>query len=128
MDADKALFVRKGPMGTRIVSMVASGGVKGSGLAGALMPGSGDWVTIRQDGMWDLDVRAAIVTDDGATILYCYTGVGTPIAEGRIRVRGAPRFETDSPKYAWLNAVQAVALGEADPQSGTVFYDIFSLA
>lgn len=123
-----AFIVQDGPAGSRLVAAVSSGRVSGPRLQGNLMPGiSGDWVTIRPDRSWSLDVRAAIMTDDGANVLYSYNGVATPGDGGRMRIRGAPRFETGDDRYAWLNNVQAVLIGEADPRSRTALYDIYSL-
>jgi hypothetical protein len=31
--------------------------------------------------------------------------------------RGAPRFETGDERYAWLNNVQGLAVGETDPRA-----------
>jgi Protein of unknown function (DUF3237) len=123
-----AFVVPQGPAGTRLVAGVSSGRVSGPRLHGSLRPGiSGDWVTIRQDGSWSLDVRSAITTDDGANVLYSYHGVATPVDGGRMRIRGAPRFETGDDRYAWLNTVQAVAVGVADPRTRTALYDIYAL-
>jgi hypothetical protein len=41
--------------------------------------------------------------------------------------RGAPRFETGDERYAWLNNVQGLAVGETDPRARIVCYDIYSL-
>jgi hypothetical protein len=94
-----------------------------------MVPGlSSDWVTMRRDGVWELDVRAAFVTDDGATVLYNYTGLAHPSPDGtRLRVRGAPRFTTGDERYTWLNAIQAVSIGEAVLAESAVGYDIYGL-
>lgn len=123
-----AFVVPGGPAGTRLVAGVSSGRVSGPRVQGSMRPGiSGDWVTIREDRSWSLDVRAAFVTDDGANVLYSYNGIATPLDDGRMRIRGAPRFETGDDRYAWLNSIQAVVVGEADPRARTALYDMYAL-
>ncbi len=48
----------------------------GPKLRGKMLPGGGDWLTVRTDGVGILDVRATIESDDGALIYLAYTGVG----------------------------------------------------
>jgi uncharacterized protein DUF3237 len=128
LDGIDPVMVRDGPAGTRLVAVVNAGLVRGPRVSGTLVPGcAGDWVTIRKDRSWFIDVRAAFVTDDGAPILYFYNGVATPASSGRMRIRGAPRFETGDERYAWLNNVQGLAVGETDPRARIACYDIYSL-
>jgi hypothetical protein len=127
LDEVPTFLVKDGPRGARLLATVAAGTFSGARLSGSLGPeASGDWVTIRPSGIWDLDVRAALHTDDGANILFTYTGIGVP-DEGRMRIRGAPRFEAGDDRYRWLNDLQAVLLGEADPRTHVVRYDVFAL-
>ena len=62
--------------GIRINFYVTSGEVTGPKIRGILRPVSGDWFTIRTDGIGLLDVRATIETHDKALIFLAYTGVG----------------------------------------------------
>ncbi len=90
-----------------------------------LLPGGGDWVLGRPDGSIALDVRLTLKTDDGASILMTYRGYrqGPPDVLARLAKGEAvdpslyyfrinPLFETASERYAWLNNVVAVGVGE----------------
>ena len=96
---------------------------------------------ILPSGVMRLDVRATLKTDDGALIYMSYNGVMQLAPEIAQKLMGgvvlkaedianfvaAPTFETSSPKYAWLNGIQAinkiveVKLGD----DGYVQYDVF---
>jgi Protein of unknown function (DUF3237) len=122
-----AFVVHRGPRGTRIVATASSGTFAGPRLRGTLGPeASADWVTIRRDGSWELDVRVALHTDDGASILFSYTGFGTN-TNGLVSLRGAPRFEVGDDRYSWLNDIQGVLIGEADPGRQIASYDVYAL-
>jgi hypothetical protein len=122
-----AFVVRRGPRGTRILATVSTGTFVGPQLQGTLGPeASGDWVTVRPNGTWDLDVRVALHTHDGASILFSYTGLGTHV-DGRVSIRGVPRFEVGDERYAWLNDLQGVLIGEADPAQHVARYDVYAL-
>ncbi len=114
-----------GPQGSRAIVAVTGGAFEGPKLSGAVAPVGGDWVTLRSDGSYKLDVRATLVTDDGAAIYISYNGIGVP-KDGRTPLRTAPLFETADPRYAWLNNVQAVGLGFSG--RGEVQYDIYALS
>jgi Protein of unknown function (DUF3237) len=97
------------PDGTRMIFHVTGGKFEGPRLRGTVLPSGGDWLVQRPDGLGALDVRGLIKTDDGELIYVTYNG-RTNLAAGSIRT--APLFCTSMKgKYAWLNAVQAVAEG-----------------
>lgn len=114
------VVIKDGPQGTRTIVAVSGGTFEGEKLNGkiAASPG-GDWLTMRADGTFKLDVRLTLLTDDGAAILMSYTGFGTR----ENGIRSAPSFETGDERYAWLNAVQGVGVGT--PGRGTVTYDVY---
>ncbi len=115
-----------GPQGSRLIVNVPGGTFEGPKLKGTIVPNSGgDWVTLRPDGSMKLDVRLTLQTEDGAHILLTYTGVGTRAADGSTKVYSTPLFETGAEKYAWLNSVQAVAVGSTTP--GGVTYEVYAL-
>lgn len=58
-------------------------------------------------------------------ILMTYSGVGVTDATGTTNVRTAPLFETGDERYAWLNGVQGVAVGQTTPAGVT--YDVYAL-
>ncbi len=114
--------VANGPTGTRVIVECTAGTFEGSRLRGEVVAPSGDWVRRGTDGSMRLDVRMLLRTDDGADILMCYGGVST---DGGATIRAAPSFETGDERYAWLNAVQAVATGESG--GGRVTYEVYRL-
>ena len=128
--------------GSLVVFNVKPGGwAKGPAISGTFIQPGGDWLHVMPSGALRLDVRATLKTDDGALIYISYNGILQHTAESAARMyKGellttkdipyfviAPTFETSSPKYAWLNSVQAIGkvvelrVGEG----GYVKYDIF---
>ncbi|HWW84176.1 MAG TPA: DUF3237 domain-containing protein, partial [Vicinamibacterales bacterium] len=71
--------------------------------------GGADWVTAAADGALELDLRATLETDDHALIHMTFTGVRD---DTNHYFRTLPRFETAAPKYAFLNRLLAVGIGE----------------
>jgi hypothetical protein len=107
------IVVGKGPMGMRIIFEVGEGKVEGERLRGTVRgTGGADWVIIHGDS-GTIDVRMTLDTDDGAVIFVQYNGK-VSINTDPIRMRIAPRFETGDERYAWLNSVQAIGVGESD--------------
>lgn len=113
------------PFGHRRIVIIRGGHFEGEKLRGVLLPGGGDWVLGRADGSLALDVRLTLKTDDGASILMTYRGYrqGPPDVLARLTKGEAvdpslyyfrinPLFETASERYAWLNNVVAVGVGE----------------
>jgi hypothetical protein len=122
---DTPIMVPNGPQGTRLIVGVNGGTVDGPRLKGHLAHLGADWLTLRSDGTAQLDVRIAIHTHDDAVIHCTYKGIMAP-HDGAPRIVTAPLFETGDERYAWLNAVQAIAVGT--PGSGTVDYDVYRIA
>jgi hypothetical protein len=98
--------------GTLVIFPISGGSFEGDRLRGRVLAGGGDWVTTKADGSLDLDARATLETDDGALIYMTFTGVRD---DARRYFRTLPRFETASPKYAFLNRLLAVGIGEIRP-------------
>lgn len=115
--------VSPGPQGNRVVVGVAGGSFEGPKLVGKLLAGPGsEWATQRADGTMKADVRLVLATHDGAQILMTYNGIARE-ENGEWRVTTAPLFETGDERYAWLNHVQAIALG--GPIENGVRYDVY---
>ncbi len=112
------------PQGTRIVVGVTGGSFKGPKLEGTVAGPGGDWVTLRANGSLKLDVRLTLQTADGASILMTYNGIGRQ-GEGGLDIRTAPLFETGDERYAWLNTMVSVAVGNIGPEG--VSYDVFGV-
>jgi hypothetical protein len=127
------------PAGQRRVFTVSGGTFVGDRLRGeVLTEASSDLLLVRADGSSQQDVRLLLRTDDGGLILMTYRGVRHASAEVNARIargetvmpseyylRTAPFFETSSPKYAWLNRVVSIAIGERTPDGVT--YDVFEI-
>ena len=127
------------PAGNRRIFTVSGGEFSGNRLRGEVLgPASSDLLLVRGDGSSQLDVRLILRTDDGALILMTYRGVrhaspevnariarGEQVASSDYYLRTTPFFETSSSKYAWLNKIVSVGLGERQPDG--VKYDIFEV-
>lgn len=127
------------PAGTRRVFPVAGGDFTGDRLRGTILPVAGsDLLLTRADGSAQQDVRMVLKTDDGALIVMTYRGVrhataevndriarGEKVAPSEYYLRTAPFFETASPKYAWLNKIVTVGVGDRRPDS--VVYEVFEV-
>ena len=100
------------PRGTLTIFPVTGGSFEGERLRGKVLAGGGDWVTAHGDGTFTLDLRITLETDDGGLIHMTFTGVRD---DANSYFRTAPRFETAAPKYAFLNRLLAVGIGEIGP-------------
>jgi hypothetical protein len=129
-----------GPLaeGVRINVYVTAGELTGPKLRGRFRQAGGDWLTLRQDGVAVLDVRATIELEDGGLIYTTYGGIaelgndgyqrfleGNPPAVVQLRI--APRYYTAHADYLWLNRLQCVGVGEVDMQQMRASYDIYAL-
>jgi hypothetical protein len=127
------------PLGQRRVAPVSGGHFEGDRLRGSILPHAGsDWLLCRADGAFQQDVRLTLETDDGAIILMSYRGVRRAAAEVAARLargefvdrseyylRTAPFFETGAERYAWVNTIVTVGIGERLPNGAA--YDIFEV-
>jgi hypothetical protein len=127
------------PAGGRRIAPVSGGSFEGPRLRGKILPhAGGDWVLTRADGSLQLDVRLTLETDDRALIYMSYRGVrhAAPEIEQRLArgeqvdpasyyFRTAPFFESGATKYAWLNNIVAVGVGERLPNG--VRYEVFEI-
>ena len=116
-----------------------SGWVRGPKLSGTIQPPSGDWLRVMPSGVFRVDARVTVRTDDGATIFISYNGVVdvTPEVFERMRLGEAvtpadlyfciaPTFETSDPRYDWLNRIQAVGRMSELKLGSHVRYEIFA--
>lgn len=126
--------------GLRQVVYVKGGTVSGSRLNGTVLPGGGDWVRVRSDGVFMLDVRVTVELDDGQLALLTESAYGVIPQEvfGRISVgeevdpaeyaiRAVMRFETASEQYAWMNQSFFVGVGTLGPRVETVSYEVYQI-
>ncbi len=116
------------PHGTRSIVPVTGGEFEGPQLRGKVLSGGGDWLLLRSDAVLELDLRITLETDDHALIHMTFQGLrhGPPdvfAALGRGEVvdpasyyfRTLPRFETSADRYAFLNRIITVGVGETGP-------------
>lgn len=112
------------PKGRRNVWTLAGGTVEGPRIRGTVAPVGGEFELIDGEGIYHIDVRLVIVTEDGANIFVQYFGVANTDAAAKERYKRGeivdfgdtyfvtqPRFETSHPRYAWLNHVMAITEG-----------------
>ena len=130
--------VGEAPGGKRVVGVVAGGTFEGERMKGTILPGGSDWIIVRADGAFTLDVRLVLKTDDGALIGMTYKGLrhgspdvlakvakGEPVDPALLYFRTAVFFETAAPKYDWINRIIALGVGHRPPE-GPV-YEMFEL-
>jgi hypothetical protein len=127
------------PYGHRRIATVAGGTFDGDELKGTVQPTpAGDWITVRNDGVWELDVRLTLKTHDGHLIYMSYRGLrhgpqwvldrlakGEKVDPSEYYFRTAPRFETASEKYSFLNRIIAVGVGRREA-TGPI-YEVFQI-
>ncbi len=135
----------RSPWRNRRIGYVTGGSFAGPRLKGDILPGGGNWSdsgeTAQGHALGTFDARCIWRTDDGAMIYVTYTGrtvVPADVAlefrdparcEGvdpsRYSIRIAPVFETDAPRYGWMNEILAVGCGRKTAQG--VRHSIFAL-
>jgi Protein of unknown function (DUF3237) len=139
MSLDPVIEIGETPAGNRRVFTVSGGNFEGDRLRGEVLPqASSDLLLVRADGSSQQDARIVLRTDDGATIVMTYRGVrhaapevsariarGEHVAGSEYYLRAVPFFETSAPKYAWLNQIVAVSVGERQPN--VVSYQVFEI-
>src|SRR5262245_12840344 len=100
------------PQGGLTIFPVVGGSFEGDRLRGKVLAGGGDWVKCLGDGTFRLDLRVTLETEDGGMIYMTFTGVRD---DANHYFRTTPRFETAAAKYAFLNRLLAVGIGEIRP-------------
>ena len=132
------LNIGKTPAGRRRIAPVAGGVFEGARLRGEILPGGADWVMVRPDENFTIDVRLTLRTDDDALVYLAYQGLfkASPENQARLRrgemlrpedymIRTVAKFESGAENYQWLNDVLAIGAGR-QTQSGAV-YEIFEI-
>jgi hypothetical protein len=125
IDIAAPLDLGAAPYGQRRVINILGGAFSGPRLSGRVLPGGADWQIVRGDGIVEVDARYTLETDDGALIYITNWGLrhgppgvisrlaaGEKVDPGEYYFRTTPTFETGAARYAWLNGIVAVAVGE----------------
>jgi len=128
VDLEEPQEVGATPHGNRRIFYIKGGTFAGPKLKGEVLPGGGDWLVVRPDDTWKLDVRETLRTDDGQLIYMTALGIFHVATETIQRFardhrvdsseyyfRTTPAFETGSEKYGWLNRTVAVGTCERTP-------------
>jgi hypothetical protein len=126
------------PLGHRQIFPIVAGTFEGPKVRGKLLPGGTDHMLVRSDEVFIPDVRLTLETDDGELIIMNYNGFrhgprdvmeclarGEPVDPSSYYFRIAPRFETGSNKYGWLNRILAIGVGHRLPSGPT--YDVHEI-
>ena len=121
-------IVGRTPRGDRRIVPVPEGTFEGERLRGAVLGGGSDWILVRADQVWELNVRLTLRTDDGELIGMSYRGLrhgpadilekvnrGEPVDPSAYYFRAAIFFETGSERYAWMNKLIAIGSGYREP-------------
>jgi len=124
LDVRKLQVIGATPGAYRRIGVVPSGSFAGDRLSGEVLEGGSDWQNVRGDGSTALDVRLVLKTTDETLIGMTYRGIRQGPADAIARLekgevidpdsyyfRIAPFFETESPRYAWLNNIVALGIG-----------------
>src|SRR5436305_9536444 len=72
---EKPEVVGPTPEGLKINFHLSGGRVSGPKINGVVLPGGGDWMTVRRDGVGLVDARVSFETADSAVVMASYTGV-----------------------------------------------------
>jgi len=138
VSVEKPQMIGPLPEGIRAIFYVTKGEITGPKLRGRILPGGGDWFTVRTDGVGIVDGRVTYESDDGALIYVAYNGVADFGEDGyqnflrsefpaSLKHRVAPRFHTSHPKYLWLNRLQCLGIGAGDLQRSEISSDFYAV-
>jgi hypothetical protein len=112
---------------TLVIAYFTGGDFEGPLLKGRLLPGGGDWAVFENSQLLRINVRGILETEDNCLIFMRYWGLwATPpgvldrvlkkdgqrdflLSENYLRVTCS--FETEAPRYAWLNTCIALGIG-----------------
>lgn len=135
LEVDFPKIVPIGPLaaGMRGIAPVTGGRFEGERLSGTVRPGH-DWFLTRADGTLQIDVRLTLDTADKAIIYLAYQGTMRGDADSMARFRKGEQLqpndyqlhitakaECGDPRYAWLNDMIIVGIGEQTPR-GPVYH------
>lgn len=102
-ELDDAQVLGDTPLGTRRILYMKGGSFSGPRLRGRILPGGGDWVLLRRDGVAQLDIRLTLRTDDDELIYVSCDGIFDIAPEVRQRIlQGA---EVDPSEYYFRTAL-----------------------
>lgn len=113
------------PAGTRF-DIAFRGTVDGPRISGEIH--GVDYLEMRADGRFELNLRAVITTQDQQNIAFSANGIlqpqpGCPV----VRLVETATLKTASPDYAWVNSLLTWGIGSVDPAKGEVRAKVYSI-
>lgn len=126
------------PAGRRRVIPILGGTVRGEGWSGRVLPGGADFQRVVGDTLAELDARYVLETDDGERIYVANQALrsapaevtaklvrGEPVDPALVYFRCQPRFETASPRLAWIHERMFIGTGIRRPDAVEIsFYTV----
>lgn len=112
------------PQGARF-ELAFEGTLEGERMKGTIE--GVDYLNVRTDGPFELNIFATITTNDGVRIAFDETGVLSPGPEGINELYLNMKFTTGDERYSWLNKVQAWGRGSVDFASGKARVTAFTI-
>ena len=87
-----------------------------------------DYLTVRADGRFQLNLQAVLTTDDGEKIAVYEDGILIPPQDDSMiaQIRLNLEFNASSPKYAWMNQIQGWGRGAVDWNTGQVEVQVYA--
>jgi hypothetical protein len=104
------------PEGAR-VDVFFEGPVTGAKLSGSVK--GVDYLKLRADGRFELDIYAEITTEDGKKIALAADGVALGQAPV-LQLRENVKLTSSHPEHAWVNPIQIWASGTVDLAKGEI--------
>lgn len=111
-----------GPEGARF-DLGFEGIIEGPNIKGKIT--GTDYLEVRADGKFMLNIQAAIITDDGKRIAVREDGILYPGDNGKAKIQLNLQFITHHPGYTWINNVQGWAICEVDMLRGEVNVKVY---
>lgn len=113
------------PEGAR-VDIAFAGEIVGERLRGTMR--GVDYVLVRADGRFELNIHAEITTPDGAKIALHATGVAMPdpAQPGVVEIRENVQLTSHAAAYAWVNRLQIWITGQSDMRVGRLLLHAYA--
>ena len=115
-------IVVPGPEGARF-NLDFEGRVYGPDIKGTIK--GTDYLEVRADGKFMLNIHAVIVTDDDKRISVQEDGILYPGKDGKAHIQLNLQFSTHHREYEWMNSIQGWALCEVDMVRGQVRVKVY---